>query len=938
MGKSRLAAELADHAAGAGACVLSGRTSVVSVGEPYRPLTEALLMLVRRGLGPFDQLGPYRAVLGRLVPDWQEAGQPRTVADSPVIVAEGVLRLLGVLGRTHGCLLVLEDLHGADAETLAVAEYLCDNIAAQPAMLLCTARPEQGGALDLADHTARQRNGHRMPVAGLGRPDTADMIAACLGVSPERVPASLTRLLWRESRGNPFIVEELLRDQIDGGTLVRRAGRWHVTGTPQSALPQTVARSILTRTDRIGPLAGDLFRAAALLGDPFPASLAAEAAGVAPGELDGYITAAITAQLVVPAPGTPGWYRFAHPLTAQALCSAPGTRATAALAARAADRIEAAYPVLPGDWCHRAARLRQQAGQDSAACALFLELGRRALRAGAAGSACSLLRRALDLATDAEPGTRMSAISERLAALGASGRFEQAFAEAEQFDPLVNRGLPDDQAAHLHVTLAQLARDAGRLEQGRAEIDRARHVLGPDATTEQLAPVNAIAAELMLDGPGADRIHTARDLARNAVKALDGTEGVALPRVACDAWQVLGVTWGDEDLDEAAACYARAVRIAEEHGLPYVRLTALTRAAGNRWLSTGDPRRLREALRESERIGAVVNACAIRAMLGIDAVFRGRFDDAGDLDRVWTEVSDLKIDGLRCYTAVVLAVRAAHRGRRAEMERSLRDFYRCGGVRSRERPLAHGLAEAFCALLDERRDAARAAVATAREIEASRPGTFRLSGGHGIGLLLDALDDDADAAELRRGMDTVSARLRWNRPFAHAALAVVHGRAGRGDEATQTLDEALADSEALPLAHHLICRLAAPEAYRHGWGHPVDWVRRAEAFFFAAHNAPVTGACRSLLRDMGAPARPHRTGTDRIPDELRNRGVTAREFDILELVAARWSNKEIADRLHLSPRTVEKHVASLLAKTGRARRTELHDYPAGRHGRAPGTS
>ncbi len=60
-----------------------------------------------------------------------------------------------------------------------------------------------------------------------------------------------------------------------------------------------------------------------------------------------------------------------------------------------------------------------------------------------------------------------------------------------------------------------------------------------------------------------------------------------------------------------------------------------------------------------------------------------------------------------------------------------------------------------------------------------------------------------------------------------------------------------------------------------------------------------------------------------MPPALRALGVTAREADVLALVAERLSNREIGLRLYVSPRTVDKHVQRLLAKTGRNRRSDL---------------
>ena len=93
----------------------------------------------------------------------------------------------------------------------------------------------------------------------------------------------------------------------------------------------------------------------------------------------------------------------------------------------------------------------------------------------------------------------------------------------------------------------------------------------------------------------------------------------------------------------------------------------------------------------------------------------------------------------------------------------------------------------------------------------------------------------------------------------------------------------------------------------------------------------MAAACRGLLRRAGAPVPRQRPGGGELPGQLRALGVTEREADVLRLVAQGLGNREIAERMFLSPRTVEKHVASLLAKTG-LRRAQLAGYSAGLHG------
>ena len=114
IGKSRLARVIAEHAARGALPVLRGRATETATPAPYRPLAEALSSAVRVGVAPdASQLGPFRAILGRLVPEWREEGHQR-LEESQVAVVEGVLRFLRASAGDIGTLVVLEDLHWAD--------------------------------------------------------------------------------------------------------------------------------------------------------------------------------------------------------------------------------------------------------------------------------------------------------------------------------------------------------------------------------------------------------------------------------------------------------------------------------------------------------------------------------------------------------------------------------------------------------------------------------------------------------------------------------------------------------------------------------------------------------------------------------------------------------------------------------------------------------
>jgi DNA-binding CsgD family transcriptional regulator len=148
---------------------------------------------------------------------------------------------------------------------------------------------------------------------------------------------------------------------------------------------------------------------------------------------------------------------------------------------------------------------------------------------------------------------------------------------------------------------------------------------------------------------------------------------------------------------------------------------------------------------------------------------------------------------------------------------------------------------------------------------------------------------------------------------AHVALGRALHSAGPGD----------ANLRELRWFRHHGRRLVAEAAIRDGWGDPAPWLREALEFFTALHAGRVVSACRTLLRRAGAPVPRRRAAGVEIPEPLRALGVTGREMVVLTLVAEGLTNAQIGKRLFLSPRTIERHVGSLLARTGARSRTDL---------------
>jgi DNA-binding CsgD family transcriptional regulator len=191
----------------------------------------------------------------------------------------------------------------------------------------------------------------------------------------------------------------------------------------------------------------------------------------------------------------------------------------------------------------------------------------------------------------------------------------------------------------------------------------------------------------------------------------------------------------------------------------------------------------------------------------------------------------------------------------------------------------------------------------------------------GLWALLRTLlsDRDAEAREELRAMRPAVFRA-VNLGGLRYADAVAAGR--RGEDAVSLLalgDQTLAEYH---WWRRLLRLFTLEAAIADCWGDPVPALRGDLEVFERTGETHLTRICHDLLRRAGAPTRRGR-GASQVPVELRALGVTSREMDVLRLIADGLTNREIADRLFLSPRTVETHVANLLAKAGARNRADL---------------
>lgn len=922
IGKSRLAHSAAAHAEGRGLRVLRGRAVPTATPLAYRPLAEALCSAARTGAASdAPELEPFRSILGLLVPEWR--GDDPGVEDSVIALAEAVLRFLRVVAGNRGCLVVLEDVHWADPETLRIIEYLADNLVGERVLCLVTSRDEDRSAgLELARSLQARRVSMLVQVPRLGEQEVAEMVGSCLDAGT--VPAEVLDLAARAD-GVPFLVEELLAVAVTSGALVADGESWALSKTVGRIVPLTFSDSMRRRLAALGEHPRAVLVAAAVLGRRFDWSLLPTTTGLSPQDVLTALHRAVDAQIISVDSGETT-FGFRHALSRDAVVAELLPPELAVLSHRALEAVEGAHPGLEDDWCELAAELAEGAGDRRRAGELLLEAARRALQRGALASAEATLDRARGLLTADDPISLD--VDECLSqVLSLAGKWDRA---AEVGGSLLAR-LGDDHGAgqrraEVHLRLARAALAATHWEQAYGLVERA-HAEAEAAPDERLAArIDAVRAQTAI-------MRNPDQAPPLAQAALEAAERLGLPDVACEALEVLGRSKRRLDLEAAEAAFARALTVAETHGLTLWRARALHELGTIDMLRGAPVSRLEEARHLAVAQGALATAAVVDVQIAAALVFRDDPEPGAVAARRSAGLA--RRYGLNQTLAAAVALEAyvhARAGRRQEMQRCIEEALAYApGVPDIE--VKTSLATALLGFVEEDRPRVRHHLHRAVVPASMGPGgDYSAAPGAGLLALVRQLDGTADeAAEARVAKSSVHFMTRSFLRYAHAVAA---GRGGHAEGAVALVaeaDEMLGDHEWL---RHLGRRLVAEAAIADGWGHPVPWLREALAFFDARGEERIASACRSLLRRAGA-AVPRRRGGEDVPGELRALGVTSRELEVLRLLALGLANKDIGSRLYLSARTVERHVANLSVKTGVGRRSELVAYAARTVGEDP---
>ncbi|WP_433781877.1 ATP-binding protein [Actinomycetospora sp. CA-101289] len=867
-GKTRLLDEVAARVDAAGARVLRGHA--VPGGGAFRPLVEALAPAADPSLAAVGRLGPFAPVLARLLPAW--AAVPPVAAphlvDPVLVLGEALVELLGVLAGGRRTVLLLDDLHWADADTLAVLEYLAGRLPGVGVGVLGALRSDERPPSGLAP-LLRHRE---VPVRDLGRlgaDDAARLVRSLLGDAEEAAEDAAQVLAHAE--GLPLLLEELSAGAGGG-------------------LPEAFADAVARRVDGLD--AGDrhVVRVAALLGRDLPWDLVAPAADVEKATAAGALRRAVDARLLVVAPD--GGLRWRHALTQDAVLGAltPPERAVlAAGAARALDRPDLAGPVLA-----RVAELHARGGDHDRAAALLLRHAREHRAAGAPAAALAVLEQATALAGEEH---RVPVALERVEVLALAARVDEALAVGEH----LLADVAGEARTGLAVALARACVAAERFAEARRLLAR-----GGDAADPRVLAVRAHVAL------GAGEVGEALGLADRAVAGAEGH-----PEAACEALEVVGRAHRRGDPERSAAAFGRAAEIAEEHGLVAWRIRALSELGVADIFGCGDG----EALRRARELAADAGMLGTATMLDLQlaAVVNGRIGPvagAAQAERCGERAGRLGLRGLRGHALQFVARGRVFADRTAETEALFAEATELSAhpvhaesaralARAHDRWLAGDTAAAVPAY--------DAAVDLLRRAEGANATP---SWGERAVLRTALAPADPGPREELRGSDVLVQAL--NRAALHLCDAVA--AAERGDDPGPQLAAAEDLMAHRPFFRHLLRGYLLEHTVL---GDPVPVLHETLAWVAGTEEVRLGRWCRERLRALGAPVpRPQRDSTD-VPPDLRALGVTGREMEVLRLVGDGLANPEIAARLSLSRRTVETHVGNLLAKTGAAGRGEL---------------
>jgi class 3 adenylate cyclase len=486
MGKSRLTAELMARAERLGCAVMFGACSEAELALPYLPFLEAIgnhlstvdVAVLRGRLdGAAEELGQLFPQFGR----GETHGLDPT--QSKLRLFEAIVVLLREVARERGLLLVLEDLHWADPATRELLDYIARRLRATKVLVLATYRSDELHRKHPLLPTIQgwRRSGQVQVVELPSLTPEALAAMVCAIFDEPRISDEFRDFLHGRSEGNPFVVEEILKDALDRGDIWRGEGTWDRKSVAELRVPRTVKDGILLRLERLGPDIAEVISSASVIGRAFDLRTLTALTGREQPLVLGALQSSVLNQLLEEDDRAAGTYRFRHALTREAVYEDMVVPMRQQLHSRLAD-------ILAGQPGHAVVELAHHllmAGRYDEAAPACIAAAEEATHALAFGDAITLYERALPHIRDRVEHARI---------LCRTGEAHWNNAQPRQARPLLEQGISELEQAGLVQEAASQRLLLGRCiwelmlpDQAGAEYERARQVLEASGPSEALA-------------------------------------------------------------------------------------------------------------------------------------------------------------------------------------------------------------------------------------------------------------------------------------------------------------------------------------------------------------------------------------------------------------------------------------------------------------------
>ncbi|QEC48769.1 AAA family ATPase [Baekduia soli] len=916
IGKTRLLAELAARADARGHIVLTGSGSDLDRDLPFWVFVDALDEYVAgvepRRLANLDE--EVRAELAQVFPALSDLGRGAAAGlqDERYRINRAVRELLERLAATKPMVLMLDDVHWADAASIDLTAALLHRPPAAAVLLVLASRPHQTPPRLAGAVRRAVRNGELTQI-GLD-PLTGEEAAAMLGRAPSDASAAA---LYEESGGNPFYLEQLARAGAAAAPSAPEGG----LSVAEVQVPGPVAAALQEELELLAPPTRRILEGASVAGDPFERELAASASDVAEPAVMEAIDELLAVDLIRTTT-VPRRFRFRHPIVRRAVyeSAAVGRRIGAhervadALADRGAAASARAHHV------DIAARVG-----DAAAVAVLTQAGHDASRRAPA-TAARWFASALRLLPDTAPAAgRVELLLAGAAAQAATGRFAEAHAAL-----IESLGLIAPDASPVRVRLvaacARVERLLGRHEQAHDRLAEALSDL-PEATGPAAV---ALMLELAADEVYRLQYRAGQEWARRAVEAARAIGDPALTAAAL-ATLARALAWGGEP-EPAGRVWAEAAPMVDALTDDELagRLDAAVELAGAEIYLD----RFAEAGVHAERALAVGRATGqgqlfpgVYATLGVAWCMSGHLAEAAELLEAATEAA--RLSGNRAALAWALFCRAFVAVPAGDLRTAIataQESLELATATGQGVIAARAAAVLAVALLDSGRPdrAAAALTDSVGEDLIAIPEVWRA-------YLLElmtrsrlALGDDDEARRAAAGARAAAEAVGLRSAAAMADRATAAVALAAGDAAAAAglalRAAALSDAVGMPVEAGLARTIAGRALAQTG-----EQDRAVRELEQAAAELDRCGA----VRHRDAAERELRRLGQHIHRRTRAGGastgvgaLTERELEIARLIVDRRTNGEIAGELFLSKKTVETHIRNMFRKLDAGSRVE----------------